>query len=233
MQVSLPLCCLGFLKFSFRFKDFFQHFYDKQVKEHLLLWITSMQLIFFPLHFHLSIETAIDFFYLLHFKRGTGIYLQLLLSVWGFKTNNFSHELLFVWTSLSCKVSETVYLIVFVTSFLHVHACVFVIDSATLSVSTRSLQLYFLTLIVHYKVVFAERLTVWIIHECTLSPESVFVCSKLSCRILIILQPLQTYRGNTKRFDLNGQSFCHLRSKHLWVYLFFLEQITRCGLQDS
>lgn len=62
------------------------------------------------------------------------------------------------------------------------------------------------------------------------SPESVAACSELSRHILIVLKPPQTYRENTKRFDLNRAIFLPFTIKTSEV---FLKHFSRRGLQDS
>lgn len=107
-------------------------------------------------------------------------------------------------------LSDCTYLIVSVNCFLHVQ---------TLSVEKDSWQ----TLLFYaWKTIVLNNSWVY-----CFSPESVAACSELSRQILIVLPP-QTYRENTKRFDLNGAIF--LPSKHL---NFFLKHFSRRGLQDS
>lgn len=86
-------------------------------------------------------------------------------------------------------LSDCTYLIVSVNCFLHVQ---------TLSVEKDSWQ----TLLFYaWKTIVLNNSWVY-----CFSPESVAAYSELSRQILIVLPP-QTYRENTKRFDLNGAIF--------------------------
>lgn len=117
MKVSLQPCCLSF-------KDFIQRLSDKQTEEHLLPRITSIQLIF-SLHFHLSIETAIDFVFTSFQKRNRIIITAARLCL---KTQNkpsfTQNDCLAEQVYYAVTLSDCTYLIVSVNCFLHVHTCV-------------------------------------------------------------------------------------------------------------
>lgn len=128
MKVSLQPCCLSF-------KDFIQRLSDKQTEEHLLPRITSIQLIF-SLHFHLSIETAIDFVFFTHFiseKEQDYNYSSSSVSEDSKQTIVYPKRL-FGWTSLLCGYTLRLYISDCICQLLSArsHLC-FVIDSNIVS----------------------------------------------------------------------------------------------------
>lgn len=113
MKVSLRPCCLSF-------KDFIQRLSDKQTEEHLLPRITSIRLIF-SLHFHLSIETAIDFvfFLLTSFQKRNKIIITAARLCLKTQSDCLAEQVYYAVT-----LSDCTHLIVSVNCFLHVHTCV-------------------------------------------------------------------------------------------------------------